>query len=308
MLHNNVHFRPTTETFHEFLIGLVQWTLGVDWWRHQIKTPLANRHVAVKWKYAFARATKKASESADDQRAGNAFVTDASGPVWSLLTLGFDFYCLLAVNKLPAFLVRRLRDNRSFQAARYEVAVAAIMARAGYRITFLDEQEHEKKHCEFIATHGPSNTEIAVEAKSRIRSGTLHERGQFIYDGDVEGIARLLRKAKRQRPTGLPFLIFIDMNLPLSPELAPHEKPWVSDLKHAIVKQFGPPSPGRPDPFTCLVGTNFAHHFGHEDGISGRGEWGVVIPEYPEVAISDERLLHDLWVSLEQYDRVPAEV
>lgn len=308
ILHNTLHICPETQTFHEFLIGLIQQTLGIPWWKHQVRTALENRHVIAKWKYAFARATKRPSDSIQRLEDDRAFIADASGPVWSLLMLGYDLYCLKAENQLPAFLVERLRRNQSFQSARYEVGVAAIMARGNYDITFLDDQERAKKHCEFIGRHKPTGIVVAVEAKSRRRAGVLHEKGQFAYDGDVRGIAKLVRTAKGQRPEGIPFLIFVDMNLPLSPATPPEAKPWLNDVKLALDDRFGTPSAVKPDPFTALIATNFALHYGGEDIPVGRGEWGVVIPRYPEVAVPDSRALHDVWQSLHRYDDIPAEV
>jgi hypothetical protein len=308
ILGDQLHIRPGAETFHEFLVALVQWTLGVDWWKHQIKTPHPNRHVAVHWKFALTNALKRAAISPERSRTGKRFVADASGPAWALLSFGFDLYCLLARNNLPDFLIQRLRRNRSFQGARYEVAVASIMTRADYDVEFLDDHEQDEKHCEFIAIHRPSRLKVAVEAKSRVRRGALHEKGEFAYSRDVRGIAKLLRHASRQRPKGMPFFIFVDMNLPLSPETVPTSKPWVADIRDAIDSWLGTASAERPDPFACLIATNFTHYFGRDDGNSGRGEWGMLIPQFPEVGINDRRGLDDLCESLSKYDRIPDEI
>jgi hypothetical protein len=98
------------------------------------------------------------------------------------------------------------------------------------------------------------------------------------------------------------------MNLPLSPETVLACKPWVGDLKDAIDNWLGTASAERPDPFACLVATNFAHHFGCDEGVSGRGEWGIVVPQLPEIQISDRRALDDLCDSLSKYDRIPEEI
>src|SRR5437899_11543475 len=42
VLFNTLHFRPERETFHEFLRNVVLWTLGEDWWKHQIQMPETN--------------------------------------------------------------------------------------------------------------------------------------------------------------------------------------------------------------------------------------------------------------------------
>ena len=191
-LWNTIHSRPEVETFHEFLVELTKWTFGKTWWSHQLGAKVGSEHVVLRWTKAFAVGRDLAVSDSDEPER---VVTTASGPMVALLALGYDFYCLQSRNKLPEFLVSRLRDGKQFQSARYEVAVAAIMARAAFEIEFLDDKNVEEKHCEFIATHKGSGFEFGVEAKSRVRPGVLLERGTFAHDEDVKGLVRLLRKA-----------------------------------------------------------------------------------------------------------------
>lgn len=86
-----------------------------------------------------------------------------------------DVYRLQLVRRLPRKVVERLRSYDRFQEAHYEIAVAAILVRCRFEIEWVEEKA--KKHCEFIATHKVSSESIAVETKSRHRSGVLNQKG-----------------------------------------------------------------------------------------------------------------------------------
>lgn len=173
-----------------------------------------------------------------------------SGLTWSILQLGYDLYCLQAKNALPSFVVERLRERRSFQGARYEIAAAAVMQRAGFDVRFLDSANQAQKHCEFMATCRLTGVQAGVEAKSRVRPGVLNAPGdrQDATGDDICGFANLVRKAKRQAPEGVPFFIFLDVNVPPSDKLD-FNSGWIHDLKEALSTK---PSKDSPDTFTAF--------------------------------------------------------
>jgi len=303
---NRLHFRPENETFHEFLLNVIKWTLGRDWWKHQVAMQPDQRHVVVKWNCDYAEFNRR-TMTEENRVDATTFRAEAPGPVWALGSLGYDLYCLQAKNALPDHLVKKLRNHQDFQAARYEVAVAAIMTRAGFEPTFLDIESQSKKHCEFIARDRYSGAEVGVEAKSRRRPGVLHEKGEFSYKDDWKGVSNLIRKAKKQKPAGMPFLIFVDVNMPLTPEKPVQEKPWMLDMKH-VQDQLGTPSAENPDPFNALVVTNFAHYYGDGSTPALSGEWGIFVSRFPEVPAGDGRLISAVMESLQRYDHIPREI
>src|SRR5262249_18915643 len=200
-------------------INVVLWTLGHTWWKHQIRMSVEQRHVITRWKYAFSEFTRRNIGKLSEAPGSQRFSGPVPGTVYALLALGYDLFCLQAKNALPEFLIEKLRSNLDFQGARYEVAVAAIMARAGFEITYLDDKAVQQKHCEFIAQHKATGINIGVEAKSRVRPGVLNTKGEFNYTEDWRGIWQLVRAARKQKPPGLPFFIFVDVNLPPSPDI-----------------------------------------------------------------------------------------
>jgi hypothetical protein len=105
-----------------------------------------------------------------------------------------------------------------------------------------------EKHCEFIAKHRRTGTEVYVEAKSRVRPGVLNEVGTFDDTKVVKaGVRQLYQSALSQAPQDKPFLIFIDVNLPTDSLPAPEEPlhaisydniPWMVEIET---------TPGQPD-------------------------------------------------------------
>ena len=68
---NRIYPRPLRETFHEFLINVVLWTLGEDWLKHQIALAEAERHVVVRWKYAFEEYKRASMPRAEREQVGD---------------------------------------------------------------------------------------------------------------------------------------------------------------------------------------------------------------------------------------------
>ncbi len=189
--------------------------------------------------------------------------------------LADDIYQLAHALDTPKKVISRLKNNHEFQGARYEVLVASLIARCGFSIQFIDDTS--KRNPEFLATR--QGERIAVEAKSRHRSGILHERGAYREDAPAE-IKRLYETALGQNPGGLPFLVFVDVNLPLSPEIPIMEKEWVKEAMQAFEYRRGEE---REDPDTALILTNFGWHFSRES-LALPGEYIAVLaanPGYP---------------------------
>lgn len=304
---SSIYMRPGTETFHEFLVNIVLWTFGEQWWKSQVGMREEDRHVVVRWKYDFAAGAKRAVAAGITVPGTSVYTAVPTGPSWALISLGYDLFCLQAVNRLPDFVVDRLRKDKYFQGARYEIAAAAVIARAGFEIEFAPPPRHEgEKVCEFFATHRATGARLAVEAKSRRRPGALNDAGTFQPAEDATWIYRRIREAKKQRPPGTPFLIFVDVNFPLSPETPPDDRPWAKGLKAALEK-LGKPSPSSPDFFNAIVVTNFAHYYDPTERLDRRGEWGIIPAPYPDAPLPDP-VLNSVIESLDRYDRVPQEI
>jgi hypothetical protein len=278
---NALHFRPAGETFHDFQINLLLWTLGEPWFDAEMAKPLEERHIILRWRNERNVLLKASRKPGSDPK--QPVTARPTGDVKALQVLADDIYQLAHALKTPRRIVERLREARQYQGARYEVAVASIFARCGFAITFVDDSS--KRNPEFVAEKGAEK--IAVEAKSRHRDGVLHQRGH--YDAEEEPasakIKDLYEQALGQRPGGMPFVVFVDVNLPLSPEIAPMQKRWVKEAMQAF--DYRRQEGNLTDPDSGIVLTNFGWHY-YRDRSSPSGEFVTVRPLHPEHPVQPE--------------------
>jgi hypothetical protein len=150
-------------------------------------------------------------------------------------------------------------DKKGFQGVRNEIAVAALLMRAGMKVRFV--YHHDKKHHDFLAFDKKTNTTLAIEAKSRHRAGGLHEPGTADPDRIKRGdVASLIGQALEQNPGGYPFVVFVDVNVPREPGIAVEERPWFKDV-WADMQSLGEPTPDHPDEVSAIFFTNFWHNW-----------------------------------------------
>jgi hypothetical protein len=131
---NELWHSPQDQTFHQFLDGLVMKTLTRAWFEQQLLLPLKNQSAIVKWRSAMLELVRRPGDANDNISTGHTL----TGPTKAYLCFGYDLYWLQLVHRLPESVIKRLRDFRDFQGARYEVLIAAIFARAGFEIEWID--------------------------------------------------------------------------------------------------------------------------------------------------------------------------
>ncbi len=299
------HSLPLEETFHEFLIRVLKDVVGLEWGQKESKKPTQEQHIIVRWIKEMGDLFRTGKGRPEDDK-GIIKSIEPSGNVRSLLCLAYDAYSVMHCGELPEALIGRLKNKDNFQGARYEIAVAAIFVRAGFDIEWVEEKQ--KKHCEFVATHKQSKEKVAVEAKSRHRPGVLEVRGTLPDFKIVKtGVERVYNRALKQQPQGLPFLMFIDLNLPLTPGVPPFSKRWFPELR-ALVEKHGKPTPEKPDKVTALFITNFSWHYSGDKSTMQKSESLMIVPKYAVNPISDFGLLQLLYNASNQYGLVPHEV
>lgn len=283
--------RPEHETFPEFIIDYLQKEImGKDWWEAQLQSQ--QKHFLFQ---CFIKWEEWRKRNANEENRIDDYTWKAPTDGWArtLVSLAFDICSLEHTQQLPEHLIKRLKNRGEYQGAHYEIAIAAIFGRLGCGIDFLDTKKVATAHCEFIATHKETGASIAVEAKSRHRSGIKHMFGKFIKELALRGdVKRLFRDALKQNPKNGPFAIFIDVNAPLTPTIPIPEKPWIKDIKRMLDGY--PAASNNPDEYTFLFFTNFSPHYDGADK-SSPNEYLAVIPlftAYPmESPIFGERLL-----------------
>ena len=299
---NQIYSRPPSETFHEFLLVVSGNTFGGEWYKTEFNKPFEERHVVAQWWIRYCDWTKKHVGAGN--AVGGAWNAITDGPSQALIQLAYDIYLLLHCASLPKTVVKRLRDREAFQGVRYEIAVAALFARLGYRIEWEDEKQ-SARHCEFLATNPRTGDVIGVEAKSRRRSGVLHEpvkyEGPVKLRGDIGG---LLEKALTQKPEGKPFIIFVDLNLPTTAEPEFTKKPWYPDVD-ALIRSMSPPTTENPDLANAIVITNFSSHYGEPGGQAPPGEYAVIVSRIPKDPAKNSDALTEIGGVLQAYGPVP---
>jgi hypothetical protein len=296
--------RPPEETKHEFFEHVLANTLGNEWKQAQDKLPPEERHPIVGWVDAWDEMRRDGGARALDRREEQpgVYSSTATGDLATLIALAFDLYTLrhAMVLRPEDPIVKRLGNRTQFQGARYEIAVAAIFVRAGYQVEWISDTS--RKLPEFVARRDGRRVEIAVEAKSRPRPGLLGTPGDRPDEAELKAdLSRLLRDALVKETDGGPFVIFLDLNLPLGQERTFQE--WVEKLHDEVLAWTGESSAARPDPYSAVVFTNFSWHW-DGDKPTGGAERFLVLPLYPSVPLPSGEA-DRLYEAINLYGSVP---
>ena len=296
---------PPNTTFHAFLIQILKETIGLDWFHEQAKLPNEERHfisISLEKLGEWIKKNEKTAERVNSKVWG----AKPDGYSKSILSLAFDVCSLIHKRKLPPSLLERLKNHDQYQGARYEIAIAAIFARLDCDIQFTNENS-KSKHCEFIATHRPTNSSLAVEVKSKHRFGVLHQIG-FLSSLEKLLSARMVRRlfnnALEQNPGDVPFAVFIDVNSPITPNIPINDKPWVKDVKKIVNKKLNNVAP-QEYPLNAAFFTNFSYHYQAENEAEQGEVTGIVIP-HPKFPPSNLKFFGYLQGALNHYGFVPA--
>ncbi|MBL0062569.1 MAG: hypothetical protein IPP40_14050 [bacterium] len=294
--------RPVNETFHDFVITTLMNELGQDWFDSQKNS--AHPHFVFKC-YRSWHKWRDANEIEEHIVNGEFYAAIPDGYSQYLLSLAYDVCSLIHKSSLPKRILDRLRNNDQYQGARYEVAVAAMFARIDCEIDFLDDNvQKDIAHAEFIISDRTSEAKFEVEVKSRHRTGVLHRDGDFEAPADIGiEIANLLRKALAQASGKHPFLVFIDVNLPLSPGIPNERKTWFNAAYELLHDGSTSRIEGKEN-LALLILTNYADHFQREDD-AGRPEAAGVFPREFQCSSDQIELLRKLKLAVGNYGFVP---
>ena len=202
---NKIYATPNG-TFYQFLEDRAIELIGEDWSIEHESKNKDEQSCLFKWADEFYKAGLSIKIKNPHQKM---ISIPNTGIRLSWMLFCYDLLCLEHRFALPEELIKRLKDNVSFQSARYELAITAILIRADCDVVWIEPSKN--KSCELIATHRKTSWSFGVEAKSKRYPGVLNESGQ--RKDDIKRLNKLLKKALKQVPENIGYLIFIDQNL-----------------------------------------------------------------------------------------------
>lgn len=295
------------KTFIDFLGDYIKTALGGDdWGNKEIRNkPLEKRHPILQWYDKVCHHQRKYIKA-----PGEIYESPKIGAIAAYYGLAYDLYCLDHNAELQKKLVERLKNNDNFYGARYEVAVAAILIRAGFTIEFEDENKRGSTHCEFTATSRRTGRKFSVECKRR-ESGSKNGELKLSKLGRTLRAA-LLKNANFER------IVFIDLNFPYDPKKHDRFPPHMELALHHIRKfEMNRANAGDLPPSFLFLTNNPVHH--HLDDVNvGYAVItdGFKIPEYKtdqpyplhDAIVNREKHkdIHHLLKSMERYAEIPA--
>lgn len=273
-------------TFHQLILRNLSLTLDQEWWETELAKPANEQHFIMQCynKINNMNITKQESFQQVNERLSTFVPT---GYMQSLLNLAFDVYLLQHKNSFPDDWLRRLRTRDQYQGVRYEIAVASIFARIGCTLEFFEDKGEgaKSKHPEFVAKHEDTGNKVAVEAKSRHRSGVIHTPGQADLRKAMLGdITKQFNAALKKETGDLPYMIFIDVNA-LTKTNKTDETRWFADVKKMMLAK-GEVTPENPDPQNLLCVTNYSSHY-EGDKVAGIGGVCCVAARYAKYPLKD---------------------
>lgn len=293
-----VTWRKPTETFHEFCFEVLKLTFGQEWLSEEFDRPSNERHVVAKWLASYSEQSKR--NVPVQHSAGAVFQAVAAGGTKHAVLLGRDLLYLQHAGRLPSALLNRLRHHDEFQGAWYEVTVASALMHGGFTLDWLEQRS--ESHCEFVARHPVTGEALSVEAKSRRHPGILNQSGNRPVE--LPALAhRNFRAALTKDARGLPFVIFVDVNMPPPASVAEAECQWVDHMRSSIAECSGTPSD--PAKFSLAVCTNFTWHHSPDEPIARPAVIYELVPSTSVVRIKNATTLDAIRVGLHRIASLP---
>lgn len=205
---NKLNHSSTWKTFPDFLGDYLKSLFGSVWGGAEIKKPIGERHTMLQWYDTYCNFQKQ-----NQKQEGKIVSVEPTGVVYCYLGLAYNLYLLEHNIELQERFIKRLKDQANFQGAYYELIVANVLIRAGFKLELEDESDETSKHCEFSAVSRNTNKKYWVEAKMRSVIGYF---GKTAANGTKDKnptnkLSEHLRKAL-DKPAEGDRLIFIDVN------------------------------------------------------------------------------------------------
>jgi len=169
---NTVHWSTQGKTFADFLLDYMKGKLGPEWIKAEMAKPPDEQHPLLQWGLRVFEYQKETIKI-----PGQLSSAPMNGVVAAYLGTAYALYLLEHNVELQERQLKRLNDIGQFQGAYYELVVASVLIRAGFKLTLADETDGKNKHCEFAAISSTTGKRYWVEAKMRSVAGSLGKTG-----------------------------------------------------------------------------------------------------------------------------------
>jgi hypothetical protein len=291
----DLHYSKDWKMFPDFLFDYLPRIMGDDWGKAQLAKPLEQRHEILKWWQAACEFDRK-------QRIDKSglFRVIPNGQMKAFLALSYDLFTVQDNAMLQQSFVNRLKHKYQFQGARHELFAAATCIRAGCDIAW--ETDSTREHVEFVATHKASGQKVSVEAKSRHRPGVLGFRGHMQAQESVQADVYGLLKDALTKPKSCPYVIFLDLNLPPTPNPS-RGNSWFDEIRQTL-RQVAREYDHQP-PVNLVVVSNQPHHYGVGDEPAPMGNILSVIARRPRIALSHPEVIRAIHDAARKYGKIP---
>jgi hypothetical protein len=291
------------EFIEDYAINLI----GDEWWIEQEEATAKDEQNAM-FQFADCYQRHKHQILLKSKETGEPPLIYPSGPILFWLTLCYDLVCLKHKFSLPEplKLIERLKYRDGFQGARYEIAMAASLVRAGCDVNWINPKNAISglKTCELIATHRLTGISFAVEAKSKHRKGILNHKGIFDAQAEYRGVSHLLKEALKKDSQSLPLVIFIDLNLPFYSD-DNSKTNSLRQIEEAVNKRRRLLSAN--EQLALIVFTNFPFHYGKEEEAPPLTNHCFAMPKEIQRTLP-EKIKKDIEDSLLRYGYIPREI
>jgi hypothetical protein len=289
---------PAGTTFQDFLFAFLIHILGERWIQSERQRTSRTRSPLIDWLDELIDLRRKAAVT----HAARFGTIELTGSTLTLMTLAHDMYSIYHCGaNLPSRMLKRLKGPE-FQSTKYEIAVAGLFARAGFTIKWITDRSRRRP--EFTATHKTTGERLTVEAKSRHRPGVLTVPGIKAAGTIRADLDQLLNEALRKDADGLPYLIYLDANLPPS-EASGAFPPWTADIQRMLDDHEAGIAPAKPARFAAITVTNFSWHYGVRKIATGTAESLFVIPAQSAPRIKDDGTVRLIYQAANEYGMVP---
>lgn len=248
------------QTFQDFLLHYIRARFGWTWGQEEHAKPDSEQHPFVRWLQVLSGLMEKHTTNPNGMNSMPEY-----GAARAMLGLAYDLYVIEhhardeVDRRAHEQLFARLRRPDQFFGARHEARAAGLLLRAGFDLTWEDEQSRREGGLgEFVATFPQTARSFWVECKMR-------------QPENDEGTAKFthLVSAALRKETELERLVFVELNLP-NGRMDPEEGGWPGWAIKQLRMLEGQPSAAGLPPALVLI-SNFPEHHHLESLVEGAG-------------------------------------